>query len=121
MTASLIKYSINSFLASKVIFFNQLKDIFNLSGTNETWENFISAVSMDERIGSSHMNVPGHDGRNGFGGACFPKDTNAFFEYSKELGAEFSLLKEVIKVNNSIRSSYNDVTSREKDQNTNFE
>ncbi len=121
MTASLIKYSINSFLASKVIFFNQLKDIFNLSGTNETWENFISAVSMDERIGSSHMNVPGHDGRNGFGGACFPKDTNAFLEYSKELGAEFSLLKEVIKVNNSIRSSYNDVTAREKDQNTNFE
>ena len=67
------------------------------------------------------MQVPGPDNRYGFGGACFPKDTNAFLEYSKELGAEFSLLKEVIKVNNSIRSSYNDVTAREKDQNTNLE
>ena len=42
------------------------------------------------------MHVPGVDKRFGFGGACFPKDTNAFLRYSKDIGAEFNLLKKVI-------------------------
>ena len=78
IAASFIKYTINSFLSLKVIFFNELKDLFDTSGTNETWENFTSALSMDKRIGNSHMQVPGPDGRLGFGGACFPKDSSAF-------------------------------------------
>ncbi len=120
ISASLIKYSINSFLATKVVFFNQLKDIFENSTTNESWENFINAVASDKRIGSSHMDVPGPDGRKGFGGPCFPKDTNALVEYSKNLKSEFSLLKKAISVNDKIRLMYNDVTEREKEQNINF-
>ena len=58
LTASLIKYSINSFLASKVIFFNQLKDLFDASGAGVDWENFINTLTMDNRIGNSHMDVP---------------------------------------------------------------
>ena len=56
-------------------FFNQLKELTDAHGCNFT--NITSAVSLDKRIGNSHMKVPGPDGRRGFGGACFPKDTNA--------------------------------------------
>ena len=97
LTASLIKYSLNSFLATKVIFFNELKDIFNELDSDVSWESFTEILSLDTRVGKSHMQVPGPDGRTGYGGACFPKDTNALHSYSKELGKEFSLLKKVIR------------------------
>tara|TARA_Y100000739_G_scaffold226142_1_gene233183 strand:- start:97 stop:939 length:843 start_codon:yes stop_codon:yes gene_type:complete len=120
ISASLIKFSINSFLSTKVIFFNQLFNVFNKSGTNESWKNFINALSKDKRIGSSHMQVPGHDGRFGFGGACLPKDSNAFFNYSLTLDAPLGLLFEAIKSNNKIRGDYESNTSRELDQNIKF-
>ena len=34
-------------------------------------------AANDERIGASHTLVPGHDGKRGFGGTCFPKDVNS--------------------------------------------
>ena len=120
LTASLIKYSINSFLASKVIFFNQLKDLFDASGAEEDWDNFINTITMDDRIGNSHMDVPGHDDRLGFGGACFTKDTAALIKYSESLKQEFSLLKKVVKINNKIRSKYEQVDQRERDQNVTY-
>lgn len=120
VTASLIKYTINSFLATKVIFFNELKKIFEESPADDTWTNFVNYLSFDPRMGNSHMDVPGPDGRLGFGGACFPKDTNALYKYSKEINADFSLLKKVILLNNEIRSEYVDETDREKEQNIKF-
>ena len=120
-TASFIKYSINSFLASKVIFFNQLKDLFDSSGAEEDWDIFTNVLAMDKRIGNSHMNVPGHDGRLGFGGACFTKDTAALIKYSQSLKKELTLLKKAIEINNNIRSKYDQVDQREKDQNVNYE
>ena len=121
ISASLIKYSINSFLASKVIFFNQLFEIFSLSGSKSDWHDLIDVIAKDPRIGSSHMMVPGHDGRKGFGGACFPKDTYALYKYSESLNVDFSLLKSVMEINNKIRMSYNDVTERESMQNIDYE
>jgi UDPglucose 6-dehydrogenase len=118
--ASLIKYAINSFLATKVIFFNQLFDIFEKLGSSGNWNKIINAIGKDIRVGTSHMEVPGHDGRKGFGGACFPKDTNALNELSKSIGANFSLLENVIMINNQIRISYNSETEREKEQNIKF-
>ncbi len=120
VTASLVKYTINSFLATKVIFFNQLKSLLDLSDSDESWEKFLEIISSDNRIGNSHMDVPGHDGRKGFGGACFPKDISALGSFADDNGFNFSLIKEVIKVNNQIRSVYNDLTSRECEQNITF-
>ena len=120
IAASLIKYTINSFLATKVIFFNEINQVFKSSGTSEDWENFISALSFDNRIGSSHMMVPGHDRRHGFGGACLPKDSNALLEYAKILGVNLSLIKTMINTNNKIRASYNTRTEREIEQNISF-
>ena len=120
VTASLIKYSINSFLASKVIFFNELYEVFQKSNSQESWENIINYISYDKRIGNSHMSVPGHDGRFGFGGACFPKDTTALLLYANSLGVELNVLNTVISVNNNIRSEYNSLTSRESSQNVTY-
>tara|TARA_B100001769_G_C21975195_1_gene524497 strand:- start:58 stop:900 length:843 start_codon:yes stop_codon:yes gene_type:complete len=121
IAASLIKYTINSFLATKVTFFNELNSLFNQSGTEESWNNFILAIANDPRIGNSHMQVPGHDGRLGFGGACLPKDSNAFNIYSEEVGEPLSLLKKVIKTNNKIRAKYNVRTLRELEQNIKYD
>tara|TARA_B100000900_G_scaffold414147_1_gene439992 strand:- start:15 stop:857 length:843 start_codon:yes stop_codon:yes gene_type:complete len=121
IAASLIKYTINSFLATKVTFFNELHSLFNQSGTSESWDNFILAIANDSRIGNSHMQVPGHDGRLGFGGACLPKDSSAFNIYSEEVGEPLSLLKKVIETNNKIRAEYNVKTTRELEQNIKYD
>lgn len=120
IAASFIKYSINSFLATKVTFFNELNSLFSDSNSKESWNNLINIISQDERIGSSHMNVPGHDGRKGFGGACLPKDASAFFMYSENQKRPLNLLKNVININNDIRKLYNNQTQRELDQNIKF-
>ena len=120
LTASFIKYTINTFLSVKVIFFNELKELFDASGAGEDWENFTKYISTDKRIGESHMQVPGHDGRLGFGGACLPKDSDAFIKYANQIEKQLILLNNAIKLNNDIRSSYNNETDREFEQNTRF-
>ncbi len=120
ITASLIKYTINSFLASKVIFFNQLKDLYNSSEASEDWDVFTNVLAIDKRIGNSHMDVPGHDKRLGFGGACFTKDTAALLKYSQSIGKEFTILKKAVEINNKIRSQYDDIDQREKEQNVTY-
>jgi UDPglucose 6-dehydrogenase len=119
ITASFIKFTINSFLATKVSFFNELNDIFSKVNTTETWDNFIQYLSYDERIGNSHMSVPGHDGKLGFGGACLPKDSKAFVKFAELNESRFNVLNSAIIVNNNIRQQYNN-DQRESDQNINF-
>ncbi len=120
LSASFIKYTINAFLAVKVIFFNELKELYDASGAGEDWENFTKYLSIDKRIGESHMQVPGHDGRLGFGGACLPKDSDALVRYANQIEKQLNLLNNAIKSNNDIRSSYNKETDRELEQNIRF-
>lgn len=113
--ASFVKYTINCFLATKVTFFNQLYDIVSNSGAN--FSTIINAVGMDKRIGHSHAKVPGFDGKQGFGGACFPKDTTAFTWFARDnYKKRLTLLEECININNEYRSQYN-LDSREMEQN----
>lgn len=119
-TASLVKYAINSFLATKVVFFNELRNVYINSESEGSWDDFVKLISKDIRIGSSHMSVPGPDGRFGFGGACFPKDTSALVSYAKNLNAHMELLEKTISLNNDLRSAYNETTKREKEQNINY-
>ena len=120
-SASLVKYSINSFLATKVLFFNEIHDVFNKLKNNDDWKTFIETVSLDKRIGESHMDVPGHDGKKGFGGACFPKDTSALLKYAQDIGVDLDVLKIAINKNNKIRSQYTELDAREKEQNVSFD
>ncbi len=120
-TASLIKYAINTFLASKVIFFNELHSMYEKLDVTDSWETVINIISRDKRIGDSHMNVPGHDGKKGFGGACFPKDSLALIKYAKSLGIHLDSLISIVKINNKIRSNYEELDSRESEQNVSFD
>jgi len=111
--AAFIKYAINSFMATKVTFFNQLYDA--ATGMGASFNNIIAGLEQDPRIGKSHMRVPGFDGKRGFGGACLPKDIAAFSESFKG----FTLLEKVITINNEYRSQY-DLDEREKTNNVNY-
>jgi UDPglucose 6-dehydrogenase len=98
--ASLVKYSINSFLATKVAFFNQLYDLCKVSGADYNLVRQI--IAHDSRIGNSHT-VVGFDGDRGFGGACFPKDTNALLEYANKAQQPLTILDAAVEYNKTIR------------------
>lgn len=100
--ASLVKYSINTFLATKVIYMNELAALAEAHGYE--WYNIATMINLDNRIGESHMMVPGPDGSFGFGGMCFPKDTSALQKISKDVNIDMSLLTTAIESNNRIRS-----------------
>lgn len=120
-TASLVKYTLNTFLATKVLFMNEIYQAFIATNTSFTWKHFTDILKSDSRMGESHLEVPGPDGKFGFGGACFPKDISALISFVEEDGGSLDLIKSVKKINNKIRSNYKDLDQREKDQNVNFD
>lgn len=113
--ASFVKYADNTFLATKVLFWNQFFDVVQMAGCD--YEKIKSAVGTDDRIGSAHMNVPGHDTRRGFGGACYIKDSMAFLRYSED---KMSVLKEAWNANCDYRNSYPTLLDREIEQHVVF-
>ena len=102
-TASLLKYTINSWLATKVTFFNELKQLHELGSSMVSWEQFTDMLSRDERVGNSHMQVPGPDGEPGFGGHCLPKDTEALLNYANKKNIKMSVLRKAVQINKKIR------------------
>ena len=117
--ASFVKYGMNSFLMSKVLWFNQFYDIIEKYGAS--YAKVIRAIGTDPRISPSHTMVPGHDGRKGSAGACFAKDCPAFIMFARELGENFTILEEVVRRNQEIRNSYGEPLQREKEQNIRFD
>ena len=87
-TAELTKYMNNTFFATKVSIMNEFKLICDKIGAN--WEDALRGFISDGRIGDSHLNVPGHDGKLGYGGTCFPKDVNALLSFSKKHNIELN-------------------------------
>jgi len=99
--ASLAKYTINCFMSTKVIFMNELKQLADAMGLD--YNTVIQMVKMDDRIGKSHMQVPGPDGNYGFGGACFPKDTSAMLKYAEQYNVQLNVLDAAVKKNTILR------------------
>ena len=91
-TAELIKHASNAFLAAKISFVNQLADVCERTGADV--ETVARAMGLDPRIGSAFL----HAGI-GYGGACLPKDVQAFKYKAREVGIEFDLLEAVDRVN----------------------
>jgi UDPglucose 6-dehydrogenase len=112
--ASFVKYGINCFLATKVLWYNELYDAVDKFGGN--FGKIINAIGTDPRIGQSHTRVPGFDGKRGFGGACFPKDLSAWINFTNSM----PILEYVIKKNNTYRLQY-EKDDREKEQNVSYE
>jgi len=103
-TASLLKYTINSWLATKVTFFNELKILHELGTSMVSWEQFTDMLSRDERVGKTHLQVPGPDGKYGFGGHCFPKDTEALLYYADQKNIKMSVLRKAVQTNKKLRN-----------------
>jgi nucleotide sugar dehydrogenase len=99
--ASLVKYSINSFLALKTGFFNQIYDICEEGGMD--FAVVRQLITQDQRIGGDHSMVPGPDGQRGWGGHCFPKDTQTLLKYTYGLNKPITILGEAIEYNKTVR------------------
>jgi UDPglucose 6-dehydrogenase len=100
-TASLFKYMMNSYLAMKVTFMNEFKQLADLH--NVEWNQIRELAKYDRRIGRTHMHVPGPDGEYGWGGACFPKDIAAIQMEALDLDTELELLGKVEDINKKHR------------------
>ena len=91
LTAEYIKYMNNTFFATKVSIMNEFYRFANHLGVD--WETALYGFVSDQRIGDSHLHVPGPDGKLGFGGTCFPKDINAFISYAKKNNINMNTLE----------------------------
>ena len=103
VSASLLKYTINSWLATKVSFMNELYQLHKSSGAKTSWDQFTDMLQRDKRIGDSHLRVPGPDGSFGFGGHCFPKDTAGLLSYADKNNVDLSVLSKAVETNARIR------------------
>ena len=91
-TSELIKYASNVFLAAKISYINEIANICDLFGANV--KDVSRAMGLDERIGNQFLN-PGP----GFGGSCFPKDTQALTQMVHEKGYDFMMGKSIEAIN----------------------
>ena len=100
-SAELIKYLCNNFFAVKVSFLNEMKIVSDKIGAD--WNDVIEGFIRDGRVGNSHTNVPGPDGKFGFGGSCFPKDIQAMINFSEQLNINLNVLRGAWKTNLEVR------------------
>lgn len=91
-TAEMIKYASNAFLATKISFINEMANLCEKVGADV--HIVAKGMGLDHRIGPKFL----HPGP-GFGGSCFPKDTLALAQVSKENDYRFELVEATIKVN----------------------
>jgi UDPglucose 6-dehydrogenase len=94
VTAEVIKYASNAFLATKISFINEMADLSEVVGANV--QTVAKAMGLDRRIGPKFL----HAGP-GYGGSCFPKDTRAILELAKDRGMELQIVQAVIGVNDA--------------------
>lgn len=102
--AEMFKYMANSFLALKVIFANEMKRLCDKAGID--YNNVSRIARTDRRLGATHWQVPGPDGKLGFGGSCFPKDTNALLAFADSHETTLWLLTEALYINDEVRDSH---------------
>ncbi len=75
--AEMLKLMKNCFLSAKVSLMNEFYDFCDATHTD--YKTVTDLAKKDQRMGTSHFQVPGPDGRRGFGGTCFPKDTHSLY------------------------------------------
>ena len=91
----------NTFFATKVSFMNEMKLVSDKVGAN--WKDCVDGFSLDGRVGHSHLNVPGPDGKMGYGGSCFPKDIQAMINFMDYMCVPSNVLKGSWKTNLEVR------------------
>jgi UDPglucose 6-dehydrogenase len=91
-SAEMIKYASNAFLSTKISFINAIANICELAGADVT--QVMKGMGLDPRIGSAFLAAG-----LGYGGSCFPKDTDSLVHTAATLGYDFAILKAVVEVN----------------------
>ena len=91
-SAEMIKYASNAFLSTKISFINAIANICELAGADVT--QVMKGIGLDPRIGSAFLAAG-----LGYGGSCFPKDTDSLVHTAATLGYDFAILKAVVEVN----------------------
>ncbi|EFM09146.1 nucleotide sugar dehydrogenase [Paenibacillus curdlanolyticus YK9] len=97
-SAEMIKYASNAFLATKISFINEIANLCEKVGANV--EEVATGMGLDQRIGGSFLRAG-----IGYGGSCFPKDTQALIQIAGDVAYDFKLLKSVVEVNQLQRRS----------------
>jgi len=91
-SAEMIKYASNAFLATKISFANAIANVCELAGADVT--QVAKGMGLDARIGGAFLQAG-----LGYGGSCFPKDTDSLIHTATDLGYDFALLRAVVDVN----------------------
>jgi UDPglucose 6-dehydrogenase len=91
-TAELIKYASNAFLATKISFINEVSGVCEALGADV--KVVAKGIGMDRRIGSKFL----HAGP-GYGGSCFPKDTQALASFARAAGTRIGIVEAAITAN----------------------
>jgi UDPglucose 6-dehydrogenase len=88
----MIKYAANAFLATKIMFINELADLCERVGSDI--EELATGIGLDKRIGNSFLNAG-----PGYGGSCFPKDTLALLRTAQDHGVALRIVEETAAAN----------------------
>ncbi|MEL6979539.1 MAG: UDP-glucose/GDP-mannose dehydrogenase family protein [Pseudomonadota bacterium] len=91
-SAEVIKYAANAFLATKITFINEMADLCEKVGADV--QDVAKGIGLDGRIGGKFLNAG-----PGYGGSCFPKDTNALARSASDAGAPSRIVETVIASN----------------------
>jgi UDPglucose 6-dehydrogenase len=93
-TAELIKYAANAFLATKITFINEVADLCEKVGADV--QEVARGIGLDNRIGGKFL----HAGP-GYGGSCFPKDTQALIKTAQDHEVPLRIVEAVVTVNDT--------------------
>ena len=93
-TAELIKYAANAFLATKITFINEIADLCEKVGADV--QEVARGIGLDNRIGGKFL----HAGP-GYGGSCFPKDTQALIKTAQDYEVPLRIVEAVVAVNDT--------------------
>lgn len=97
--AEMVKYFGNTWLATKVVFANQIYDLCQKLGID--YNHIVEAAVADKRIGRTHFTV-WHQGKRGYAGKCLPKDMKAFIHFARAKGVELKLHEIVDEINDAL-------------------
>lgn len=96
-TAEAIKYASNAFLAVKISFINEFANLCDVTDVDVATVS--KAMGLDTRIGSQFLKAG-----PGYGGSCFPKDTQALAYIADQQNIDLHVVKAAIAANDNQRS-----------------